>query len=219
MTESTWIVVPCQRNRRDMLIESLESFEHPTDRVVVVATYPNPLTYDDLLGLADHVILHKHPEQYISRWWNQGIDYVRGLIFRGENYEIFAPSSDMTGNSESIPILREYLREENLAVVGPDYFDFHRRIFRLNDPRTVHTRVPGACWMLQGETGLRLDENFRWWYSDDDLEMQARDRGGAGVIGGTGLRPGPDSPLTDEKFRWAAEDRLKFIAKWGIAPW
>lgn len=73
--------------------------------------------------------------------------------------------------------------------------------------------------MLAGESRLRLDSQFRWWYSDDDLEMQARRAGGAGVVAGTGLVPGPDTALSEEKTAWAQEDRRRFVAKWGCEPW
>lgn len=73
--------------------------------------------------------------------------------------------------------------------------------------------------MLAGESNLRVDPQFRWWYSDDDLEMQARELGGAGVVQGTGLVAGPDSSLSEEKAIWAREDREKFVKKWGREPW
>lgn len=208
-----------------MLKGTLRSYAHPADRVVIVATQPDPLTRSDLAGLADHVVLHDDTAHLIGAWWNRGLDYIAERAGEGE-FEVFAPSSDVVGTPESIPRLRRFLRGAGLVMVGPDYHGGPDRpahpshqIFQLNDTRTVHRRVPGACWMLAGELKLRVDPQFRWWYSDDDLEMQSRAAGGVGILAGTELVPGPDSGLSAEKAVWAQEDRQKFVKKWGREPW
>lgn len=213
----SWLLVPCQRSRLPLLQRLLWSLSHPPDRVVVVATMPDPLTEDDVGDDVGHLLLCHRTEQHISRWWNQGMDYIRS-ISHGD-HEILAVSSDYIGTPNSIPMLAEFLRDNQLAMVGPDHHTTEQRIFRHGDHRTVDARVPGACWMLAGESQLRVDESFRWWYSDDDLEMQARHRSGVGVLPGTGLVPGADSGLSEEKQAWAIEDRQKFATKWGIEPW
>ncbi len=80
--------------------------------------------------------------------------------------------------------------------------------------------MPAECWLVAGELGLRADERMRWWYADDDLEMQARQRGPVGVVGGTGLELGElSSALSAEQQRWAVEARELFVRKWGCQPW
>ncbi len=116
-------------------------------------------------------------------------------------------------------MLGAFLRKNNLTMVGPNPWTDEEKFFRLGDVRSPHGRVPGCFWMLAGDSGLRVDEEFRWWYSDDDFEMQARQRSGAGILHGTGLVGGPDTPLNEEKGQWAVEDRAKFVKKWGIEPW
>lgn len=231
MSASTWVLIPCQRSRLSLLREAILSYAHPADRVVVVATQPDPLTPRDLEGIADHVVLHDDTAHLIGAWWNRGLDYITERTESAgsagsEPFEVFAPSSDVIGTPESIPVLRGFLRSNGLVMVGPDYHGGAARpahpshqIFRLEDTRTVHRRVPGACWMLAGESKLRLDPQFRWWYSDDDLEMQARQAGGVGIMQDTGLMPGPDTALSGEKLLWAHEDRQKFVTKWGHEPW
>jgi hypothetical protein len=195
----------------------LGSLEHPRDRVVIVATVPDPLTADDVAGLANHVISYPTPEQHISRWWNAGLDYIAEQA--QVNHEVLAISSDYVGTNYSVAALGAFLRRYGFTMVGPDHHTDSHRFFRAGEPRGALDRVPGACWMLAGESKLRVDTDFRWWYSDDDLEMQAREVSGAGVIGGTGLEPGPDSYLSEEKAIWAAEDRERFIQKWSQQPW
>jgi hypothetical protein len=213
----SWVLCPCQRSRLDLLKRMLTTLEHPPDRVVIVATQPDPLTKNDVAGYADHVILCSVLEPYISRWWNLGLNYIR--YYAQPSHEVLTISSDVIGKPYSVAILGTFLRYHNLTMVGPNFHGNYQRIFRLEDHRGALERVQGCCWMLAGESGLRVDEDFRWWYSDDDFEMQARKHGGTGLAPHTGMEAAPDTPLSEEKAIWAVEDRQKFVAKWGRQPW
>lgn len=193
------------------------SLEHPTDRVAVIATLPNPLTIDDVSGYADHVVLCSFSEPLIARWWNAGLDYIRERAT--SEHEVLAISSDYVGASYSVAMLGVFLRQHNLTMAGPNPWSNHQQFFDISTPRHSQGRVPGGCWMLAGESGLRVDEDFRWWYSDDDFDMQARQRSRSGIIPDTRLVAEADTPLSEEKQRWAVEDRAKFIVKWGQEPW
>ena len=189
------------------------------ERVVVVATLPNPLTPRDLGDLAGHVVLFESKEPAISKWWNAGT----GLHPRPRSTPIrSAWPSPATMSATTVPwnALAVFLRQNNLTMVGPDHHsNLPSRIFRIADRRHCQARVPGGCWMIAGESGLRVDESFRWWYSDDDFEMQARQVSGSGVVAGTGLVAEADTPMSELKQQWAREDRPKFAAKWGQEPW
>lgn len=213
----SWIMVPCQRSRLPLLQRLLSSLHHPKDHVVIVATEPDPLTITDLDGYANHIALFPSSAISIAKWWNTGLDFVQSSA--AEQHEVLVLSSDYTGWPNSVELLAGFMRNHNLAMVGPEHRENRPRFFRLDDPRDAVSRVPGACWMLAGETGLRADPEFRWWYADDDLEMQARRYSGAGTIPNTGLISGPDTPLDSSRWRWADEDRAKFVSKWGKQPW
>lgn len=215
---STWLLIPCQRARLGALEDTLMSLQQPREHVVIVTTMPDRILPSDVFDLAGNLQISDVQGQRISTWWNTGIDYIRDANTDPE-YEICAVSSDVQGHEASIEIMAETLRFHDLEMVGPNYHSNKFRFFTKEASRTVHDRVPGACWMIKGETGLRLDEQFRWWYSDDDLEMQARQLGDVAIIPDTGFRPGPDSALSLELQQWAREDRQKFIDKWGVEPW
>lgn len=215
----SWVLIPCQRSRLDLLKRLLDSLEHPVDRVVIVATYPDPLYLQDIEDYA-HYIEHISPratEHHIGRWWNVGLDCIASMAQK--NHEVLVVSSDNIGTNYSVAKLGAFLREHKLAMVGPNYWGDDKQFFYPSYHRGAQTRVPGCCWMVAGELGLRCDEQFRWWYSDDDIEMQARNLGGTGIVPGIGLLAGPDTALSVEKEQWAEEDRQKFVAKWNIQPW
>lgn len=213
----SWVVVPCQRSRLDLLKRLLTSLDHPAGRVVIVTTHPDPIQQSDVWDFAERAVIADPSEQTISQWWNLGLNYVQH--FAQPRHEVAVLSSDMQGTPWSIAAMGMILRQHNLAMVGPNLWGDSFQRFNLADQRDPCSRVPGCAWMLAGETGLRCDESFRWWYADDDIEMQARQHSGVGLAPYTGLFAEADTPLNEEKGLWAIEDRQKFVAKWGKEPW
>lgn len=191
------------------------------EQVVVVTTLPDPIQPRDLDGAANHLLVFEKPGMLFGEWLNYGFEY---LSCWSEPYEVLCIGSSLRGVEHTIPALARALRGEQLTMCGPDLFgrlagmevETHR-----DDQRTLWNRVPATCFMVAGELGLRFDEQFRWWYSDDDLEMQARTLGPVGLVGGCGVvATHPEGHyLSEGQARWAVEDRAKFVAKHGCEPW
>lgn len=220
---TTWVLVPCSRSRRGELYELLSGLRHPTDRVVVVTTTEDGLQPIDVGDWADHLVTVPWDGMRISEWWNAGLDFIASTRRHDDRWEVLVIGSDAKGTPAGVTALREALRAHTLSMVGPD---FHGRlspgdmeVFGPRDHRDVIRRLPGSCFMVAGEEGLRCDPLLRWWYSDDDLEMQARHLNGAGLVGGVDLLHTTDHPLDEEQTRWATEDRERFVTKWGRQPW
>lgn len=216
--EYPWLVVPCQRTRLDHLRQLVTSLAHPYDRVVVVTDDVNVLPLD----LPYVHFVRRDPEVGINlaAWWNVGLDYVADYYDGDQPYEVAVLTSDVVGRPDSLRLLAARLRRDNWSMIGPNLAAEGDASWTLDQQRTVLTRVPAECFMLAGELGLRADERLRWWYADDDLEMQARQRGPVGIIGGTGLRLAePSTELSAEQQRWAVEGRELFARKWNRQPW
>jgi hypothetical protein len=80
----------------------------------------------------------------------------------------------------------------------------------------------GWAFMLAGESELRFDEQFSWWYGDSDIQRQTEAAGKHVVaVGGCycdhldPMRSTIDDPV---RLAQAEEDEKKFAAKWGIDP-
>lgn len=219
---STWVVTPCHRGRLGELRELLDSLGHDPARVVVVTTMPDPIGPDDLVGYAGHLCVYTKPGMLFGRWIDLAFNYIAGRVTAP--HEVLVMGSSLRGTPATVPALSLALRENRLMMVGPDLFgrlsggqvEEHR-----DDERTLWNRIPGICFMVPGELGLRFDPQFRWWFGEDDLEMQARQHGPVGLVGGCGVtQTAPNGhPLNDEQAQHAVEDREKFIAKWGQEPW
>lgn len=212
-----WLVIACPGSRADELAHCLGSLAHDPERTVIVSSAnhdPHP----------DARIVVNRPDFSIATLWNAGLRFAYGddpwtdFRFRHEgatHVAVFA--SDTTGHPGSIPMLADLMATSGMVMAGPVLDGSDTRV--LVGPRTCHDRVPGGCFMLDASHRLLCDESYRWWYSDDSLEMEARKLGPVGVFAGTGLSLAPDTALTEERFAWAREDRERFVARWKCEPW
>lgn len=200
----------------------LATLDHDPAQVVVVTTMPDPIRRADLAGRAHHLLTFEKPGMLFGEWFNLGFDYLASDS--PGPYEVLCIGSSMLADPSTIPTLRDALRGHSLTMVGPDMqglvpagaVEQHQ-----HDTRTLYNRVPAQCFMVPGELGLRFDLDFRWWYSDDALEMEARKLGPVGLVGGMNVRmTHPDGHyLTEQQAIWATEDRAKFVTKYGHEPW
>lgn len=122
------------------------------------------------------------------------------------------------------------------AIVGPDWFskvtagmlsngavvgcmdDVGHEYLRTTESPSL-PRLTGFAFILNTASGLMLDEQFQWWWGDTDFDWQARRAGGMVVVPGTIEHRYPNSTTTGILAEIAAQDRERFIAKWGSAPW
>jgi len=217
-----WLLVPCPGRRTHELVDLAKTLALPPNRVVAVTTPPDPVNRADVAGLADTLITMPSPDMLFGVWLNTGLDHIATQVRDGETYEIACLSSDARCTAEDVPLLVDALRAHQLAMTGPDLHGHlapgEVLISRGADPRTLHNRIHGSAFVVAGELGLRFDPQFRWWYSDDDFETQARVTGGVGLVGGTSFHH-LDHPPTAQAQEWAPVDRAKYVAKWGHEPW
>jgi hypothetical protein len=225
---STWCVVPCPGSRADELLTLVATCGIPDERLLIVTTETD--TFPDERAPAGSATVVLPPVRNIARWWNEGLSWARGWAEqeRLTSWEVFLPGSDVTGETWSVAMLAVELRKRGLTMVGP-HLDCAagqcspRKVpveeFHAEYPRTLWARVPGACMLVAGESGLRFDERMPWWYSDDDAETWARHHGGAGLVHGTGLLHPQDHMLDAEQAEQATASRALYVEKWGREPW
>lgn len=218
---SVWLVVPAPGERTAELRACLTSLGHPPGRTVVVTSrVTEPVAPAAIADLARNWIIDGPDGVNIGRWWNAGLD----LAYEKGATEVAVFSSDVTGVAPcdgipgSVDRLAASMRSHGCVMGGPNFVT-GGNIVMVGMDRTVHKRVPGGCFMLAAEHRLRCDESYRWWYTDDDVEAQARQLGPVGIFAGTGLVAGADSELDDDRERWAVEDRARYVAEWGVKPW
>lgn len=194
----TYAVVPSYG--RPCLKQCLDALLPQVDRVFLIQTQPftPPVAAADLTCLP-----WSGAERNISAWWNLGLD---------------AAAADAGGQPHDVLVINDD------AIAPPHLTGALSAAMRAGTADLAYPAVPGRewitgwCFMLRGETGLRADPQFAWWYSDDDLCLQAKAAGGVARAYGcqvTHLYPGGHDQAVMAG-RTVADQEL-YNAKWDYA--
>lgn len=150
-----FLVVPTAG--RDTLAPLVDSCGLPRDHVVIVSTRPGTVTPDGCRVLEDFGPVN------IQRWWNRGIALAESY---GARYAAVL-NDDVEIDATTIPALVEALDGPVLASPGGPSRS-------TNPNKEIRLTIDGACWALDLSVPLRLDEKYRWWFGDNDLDWRAR---------------------------------------------
>lgn len=203
----------------DLCVDLLQDI--PAERIVVV-DHNSALPVKPFDGI--HVI-RDEGEANISRLWNLGLDFVDDKAWDSD-YHVAVLNDDLRIPIGTLPRLSEVLTETKATISFPDQSrslapGAYSKVCQPG-PYNLHYRMAGYCWLLHGNTGLRLDENFVWWYGDDDIEWRAAELGGVVRVGGVHvdhLNPNGSTNSNADLAKQTAVDRQAFVAKWKKAPW
>jgi GT2 family glycosyltransferase len=220
---TVWAVAACHRADLEKIQSSTTKLGLPANRVIVVSNGEEPI----LSGEVPSARVIQYPDNgnfNLSAWWNYGIDYVR--THATDEYEIFVFNADCYTTPNTVEKLRSVMRLHDLSVVGPDQCQVAQGPVHvetnLHPVYDKRYRLTGYAFMIAGESGIRCDENIRFWYNDDDIEWQGRSLKGTGLVQGLRVdHPAAGNlscsmgPLLQQ---YAREDREYFRNKWGAYP-
>lgn len=231
MTTAFRAVVIPTRDRHQMLFDCVHSLQGQCDRVIIVDNNSNPPIYPQNWGRMEWwdeefvgVIGCPDDPPNISRLWNLGLDQAeREAAHVGAvEWDVAVLNSDVVVPHEWFTKLSAAMRATSAVLAYPDQYGGSRHILHQRAEAIPLTqRITGYAYMMRGEVGLRLDESMAWWYSDDDLDWTARERGGALLVPGLGVEhrePNGSTNARRELQEQAGRDRQTFAAKWGRTP-
>lgn len=142
-----WLVIPTGTRTQYLKDIFNECDIEPSKRVLVRTT--------DAPDVENAINLKYEGEFNIQKWWNTGIDYARE---RGAEY-VAVLNDDVQILSNPLRRIAEVMKATGATLGYPFPFTGH---------------VCGYCWVLDLKSNIRLDENYKWWYGDRDLDLQAR---------------------------------------------
>lgn len=226
-------VVPTH-NRPEQLATLVKSLEGQCEHLIVIDNASDPptsliwlkmqLTNAKSMGIS--VIYDAEQPPNLSRLWNRGIDLAKlsCRVFNDLRWDVAVLNDDAVVPPGWWDAVSGAMREVNAAAASADPFGelpFGRKhLWLANAPMSVHTRLAGWAFMLRGEEGLRADERLRWWYADDLLSLQARERGGLVHVGGVGVgNTLANSSTVGVLAEQAGRDRQTFVDITGRQPW
>lgn len=203
MTRLRFAVVPT-RDRPEDFADCVLAIQPQVDSLIVVAHGDAAWTYSwPLLRGTDWQRTYDGDPPNISRMWNIGLDTAHSQA-DGEPYDVAVLNDDV--------------------IVPPDWFERVSTEMQLTPNlrasagcvhRPADHRMTGYAFILNGDDGLRADEQFQWWWGDSDLEMQARRLRGVVFAGGEDVEHRrPNSTTVGRLAEIAAEDGIRFAEKW-----
>lgn len=223
-------VVIATHNRPDDLRDCVAAVADQVHAVLVIDNASDPPV--DLPPPRDVEAIVSDAEQppNLSRLWNIGIDWSREWAAEhgaAARWDTLILNDDFIAGPRFVERLQNALRADHAVVAspyafgvgGPERVDVYQETGTL---RSLDTRMAGFAFMIRGESGLRMDESMRWWYSDDSLAQQACASGGRVVVHGLSWehrKPDQQTYADPRLVAQAGADRATFVAKWGFQPW
>jgi len=217
-------VIPT-RDRHDLLTECVGSVVDQVDQVIIVDNLSDPpVDAEQWHGKVAVVRLPLDPPN-ISTFWNVGIALADSNAHAAgaTAWDIAVFNNDVVVPPGWVESLSTAMRCTTAVLAFPDQHGGRQQILHTKaGPIDLRQRITGFAYMLRGEHGLRLDESMAWWYSDDDLDWQAREAGGALLVPGIPVdHRCPNGSLYErpELEAQTVRDRETFRQKWGRTPW
>lgn len=225
-----YAVIPT-RNRQADLRACLDSLHGQVDHVIVIDNGSEPplqgrdYKYDKMA-----VIIIRDSEQppNLSRLWNVGIKATQRIegweegdnSYPEEDYFIAIVNDDTIIPSGWMDtIVGEMTHHLASAGCVSSFTHGSPKLFK-NPPTNVFDRLIGWAFVLDGWDGLLANEELRWWYGDNDLDMKARRLGGTLLIPGQPpLNRYANSTTTGILAEQAGKDRATFEGLYGPVPW
>lgn len=201
-------------NGRACLADCVRAIEPQVDRVIIIDTGH---TY----WLATPGIYRAKgcEELNISSWWNQGLDVAAKMAeVNGEeewdvavlNDDVIVPPGWMQGVCSAMA--------RGSAVAGCS--GGHDVVLRSAEAVPLDMRMQGFAFVLNGERGVRANENLHWYFTDDHIDWESRKAGGMSMVRGWPVEHlYPNGQLTPELHEQIARDAQTFVDIHGRRPW
>lgn len=221
-----YAVITTRGERPDELAECFDAARHQTGygeicRAVLVDNSDHGVKIGTHLNIP--TVWDPHQPPNLSRLWNHGLNRVAKLAAQegATQFDVAVLNDDAIIPPWFMDQLGSEMRLQMCVAAGYGPVD---RITVHRQPGTtrLHERMPGWAFLLLGESGIRADEQFRWWCGDNDLDMQARERGGTLIHPDDRVKhyyPDMSTATRPELQAMTGPDMERFVAKWGWRPW
>lgn len=215
-----YAVIPT-RNRGTWIGAMIETLVADDVHVVVVNNGEEPIPNGHLA----QVVQWPMQPPNLSIIWNVGLDVVDRHHWRtaaGEEYIVAVLNDDLGLPEHFVSRLEEFMDIYHAAAAYPDQHGYGLYTLAMATTGSPDRRMCGYAFALRGSLGLRADPSIKWWYGDDDLDWQARIKGGIVCVPGvqvTHYEPNLSTSRSPELSEQAGRDRETFINKWGVPPW
>lgn len=214
-------VVIAAKNRHDMTYNLLGQLDEKAHVVLYDNGSQPPLTP------ARECMLVKADDWPLHRMWNAGLDAAETAAreLGAERWNVAILNNDLEVPPGFLSQLESGIRgHDDYWISYPNYHGSeipdNAAMVTKGDPDGDGRSLCGWAFMVKGESGLRFDEQFQWWYGDSDIQRQTEAAGKHVVcVGGCHCRHLEPNKSTREdplRIAQAIEDEAKFAKKWDL---
>jgi GT2 family glycosyltransferase len=163
----------------------------------------------------------------LHRMWNHGLDLAEKTATEAgaDRWNVAVLNNDLEVPPGFLAKLEAGLRcVDDAWVAYPNHHGIEipdGAAMVTSNPDYAGQTMSGWAFMIRGETGLRFDEQFQFWYGDSDLQKQV-ELAGKHVVCVGGCYCNHLDPMTSSadpvRLAQIREDERRFAAKWGMDP-
>lgn len=201
-------------NGRPCLADSVDAIADQVDRVIVVST-------GDTMWLNRDVarVLTTPQNPNISRWWNYGLASAarQAKVDRAPEWDVAVLNDDAIVPPGWMQGVLDAMNRGG-AVAGCS--GNHDVVLRSAEAVPLDMRMQGFAFVLNGERGVRANEDLHWYFTDDHIDWESRKAGGMAMVSGYPVEHlYPNGQLTPELHEQIARDAQTFVDIHGKRPW
>lgn len=209
------VVIPV-RDRHHLTRDLIADLDVSPDSILVIDNNSEEPAREALKGLCQVI---EEPERNISRLWNVGLKATQGSL------KTAILNNDLRVPPGFLDALAAPLRDHHYAISYPDWAGRlqpgERDVRTVAEAISLFECMSGYAFMMNRSKDLWMDESMIWWYSDRDIEWQARQAGGVVCVGGVSvehLHPNVSTNSDPDLLRQTGLDRETFFRKWRMTP-
>lgn len=206
-------------NGRDCVDRAVASLLHQVEHLLVLESgievshreYPEKVT----------VLREPSGEINISKWWNYGLQWAQDKAQEAEaaTWDVAIINDDVEVPPTWLCYIADDMRTLGCVAACSGGSSTAPVIQRRPGVVGLFNRLQGFAFTVAGESGIRADENFRWYYSDDMLGIIAAQMGGMVMFPGCRVTHRyPNLQVSPAIHAMIAEDAAKFHNQWGALP-
>jgi hypothetical protein len=163
----------------------------------------------------------------LSRFWNTGLDWVETWVSTNipatPEWDVAILCDDVIVPEGWFETVASCMRAHGATAASThQWYPISAPIMKRNPDQDLTNRMCGWAFVLAGESGLRADEDLKWWFCDTDLDWQARTKGGMVVCPGPvakNIHPNDWTARVPGLAEQSGQDGVTFARKHGGRPW
>jgi glycosyltransferase involved in cell wall biosynthesis len=177
----------------------------------------------------DGVTVMNIPDQppNLSRFWNTGLNWVETWVSTNipatPEWNVAILCDDVIVPEGWFETVASCMREHGATAASThQWYPISAPIMKKAPDQDLTNRMCGWAFVLAGESGIRADEDLKWWFCDTDLDWQARTKGGMVVCPGPvaqNIHPNDWTARVPGLAEQSGQDGVTFARKHGGRPW